>query len=175
MKALALFLMTFIGINQVVFAGTADLTGLSTDITNIPFKTCVGTGSNPMSEYAGQTVLVTFSRKSIQIVKPDGKKKTYFSASSFCNQDLRNLNVQCSSQVDAVTAGVGGGGSSYSYSKSCNVPIPGVPNRYYLYRLDLTLTLNIQDRGDGSKSAAGWLVCAANDDGFNGLHLRDCK
>lgn len=175
MKCLALFFMTIIVLSQVAFAGAPELTGLNADIDNMPFKTCVGTGSNLMSRYAGQTVLVEFNKNSIQIVKPDGKKMTYFSAQSFCDQDVQKFNVQCTSQVDAVTNGSYGGGDSYSYSKTCMVPRPGIPNRYYLYRLDLTLTLNIHNRGDGIKSATGWLRCVANENGFNGLNLRDCK
>lgn len=151
--------------------GATETLAMKSDIINVPFKTCVGTGTNHMSEYAEQRVMVTFNTNSIQIVRPDGRKKSYFSANSFCNQDIRRLNVQCSSQIDTVSPE----GASYNYSKKCNVPVPGVPNRHYLHSLDLNLTLNFHTRSDGTRSATGWISCVANEDGYHGLNLSDCK
>ena len=57
---------------------------------------------------------------------------------------------------------------------NANIPVPGVPNRDLFYRLDLDLTLNLSESG-GKTIASGRLTCVANNDGFRGLELSDCK
>lgn len=148
----------------------ADVAPLHAKIENIPFRSCSGVGSNMMSTYANQKVTVNFNKNSVQIVNQAGKKKTYFSLSHLCNVDLKEFNVVCNSQVDEVT----NNGKTYIYSKKCNVPIRGVPNRYSYSRLDLDIALNIYEN-NGKNSASGWLSCVADQDGFHGIDLSDCK
>lgn len=137
---------------------------------NVPFKSCEGRGDSMAGLYADQKVTVIFSANSIQIVDAKGKKETYASAKKLCGIDLMYQAVSCRKQEDGLNAG----GSAYLIQKECNIPIPGVPNRYSLYRLDLSLALNLMEI-DGKKTAGGFLSCVANNDGFRGLELSNCK
>jgi len=83
---------------------------------------------------------------------------------------LSDKEVLCSDQSE----GISENGNNYSFQKSCHVPMPGVPNRNIFYRLDISLNLTLT-KINGKNVSSGSLVCVANNDGFHGLELSECK